>query len=167
MMHYPLFLVLTDQPVTVIGAGKVATRKIRSLVAAGARVTVISPAATPAIRRMKQVRWVRRAYRRGDLRGARLVVAATDDPVVNEKICAEAKRRNMLANCIVPPEAGNFIVPSVVRHGGITLAISTGGASPAFAKKLRQDLERFLGEGYPRLLKRMAKARQRANPDYS
>ena len=164
-MRYPLFLDLTDQPVVVIGAGKVATRKIRSLTAAGASVTVISPAATAAIRQMKRVRWLRRQYRAGDLRGARLVVAATDDAAVNCRVCAEAHRRKLLVNCITPPAAGNFIVPSVVRRGGITLAISTGGASPAFAKKLRQEVEGVLGRGYVRALKAMAanrKGRSRA-----
>lgn len=163
-MYYPMFLDLRDQPVIVIGAGKVATRKIRTLLAAGARVTVISPAATAAIRqlagRRRTVRWLRRCYRRGDLAGARLVVAATDDLAVNERICAEARRRRQLVNCVAPPSAGNFIVPALARRGGITLAISTGGASPAFAKKLRRDLERFLGAAYPALLRRMSAARR-------
>jgi len=162
-MHYPLFLDLTDQPVVVVGAGNVATRKVRTLLGAGARVTIISPKANTVLRpliRRKRVRWIRRTYRRGDLRGAQLVVAATNGPAVNELVCAEAKRRRLLVNCITPPSAGNFIVPSQVRRGGITVAISTGGASPAFAKRLRRDLERFLSDGYPALLKKMAKNRR-------
>lgn len=143
-MRYPLFLDLTDQPVVVVGAGQVATRKIRSLRAAGATVTVIAPVATPALRRLKTVRWLRRQYQPGDLRGARLVVAATDDLVVNRQVCAEAQRRRQLVNCAAPPAAGNFIVPAVVRHGAFTIAISTGGASPAAAKALRQKLKRSL-----------------------
>lgn len=139
-----------------------ATRKVRTLLAAGARVTVISPAATAAIREMKDVRWRPRRYAAGDLRGARLVVAATDDQAVNRRVCAEAKRRRLLVNCIAPPEAGNFIVPALVRRGGIALAISTGGASPAFAKRLRQDLERFLGRGYVARLKAMAIQRRQS-----
>jgi precorrin-2 dehydrogenase / sirohydrochlorin ferrochelatase len=162
-MRYPLFLDLESEPVTVIGGGKVAARKVRTLLSAGANVTVVSPVVTSAIQKIKQVRCVKRKYKTGDLRGARLVIAATDDLLVNKKVCTEAKRRKVPVNCVAPPSAGNFIVPSVVRHGGITLAISTGGASPAFAKKLRQDLERFLREGYPALLKRMAKTRQRAD----
>lgn len=161
-MHYPLFLDLKDQPATVIGAGKVATRKIRSLLAAGASVTVISPEAAAAVRKLSdagKLRWLRRGYRRGDLRGARLAVAATNDVAVNERVCREAKTRRLLVNCIAPPAAGNFIVPSVIRKGGITLAISTGGASPAFVKRLRLDIERFLAAGYPALLKQMAASR--------
>lgn len=167
-MHYPLFLDLADQPVVAIGAGNVATRKIQTLLAAGACVTVISPKANAEIRQLaltKRVRWIRRSYRRGDLRGARLVIAATDNPAVNERVCAEAKRRKLLVNCVAPPSAGNFIVPAQVQRGGITLAISTGGASPAFAKRLRRDLERFLSDGYPALLKKMvAKRRKRNGP---
>ncbi|HVM62973.1 MAG TPA: bifunctional precorrin-2 dehydrogenase/sirohydrochlorin ferrochelatase [Verrucomicrobiae bacterium] len=162
-MHYPLFLDLSGQPVAVVGAGNVATRKIRTLLATNARVTVISPAAGAAIRRLvreKRVRWLRRPYRRGDLARARLAIAATDDLLVNRAVCAEANRRKILVNCIAPPSAGNFIVPSQVRRGGITLAISTGGASPAFAKRLRRDLERFLGDRYPRLLRMMSAARR-------
>ena len=162
-MRYPLFLDLGSQPVVVIGAGSVAARKTRTLLAAGAVVTVISPVASAMIRRLartKHIRWVRRRYRRGDLRGALLVIAATDDLMVNVLVCAEAKRRKLLVNCIAPPAAGTFIVPSQVRRGGITLAISTGGTSPAFAKRLRRDLERFLGHEYPQLLKEMGAARR-------
>ena len=162
-MHYPLFLDLANQPVVVIGAGSVAARKVRSLLAAKARVTVISPEAKATIRqlvRSKRIRWVRRPYRQGDLRGASLAIAATSDLAINESVCTEAKRRRVLVNCIAPPSAGNFIVPSHVRRGGISLAISTGGASPAFAKRLRRDLERFLGHGYPGLLRRMSAARR-------
>jgi precorrin-2 dehydrogenase/sirohydrochlorin ferrochelatase len=162
-MRYPLFLDLTEQPVVVVGAGRVATRKVRTLLAAKACVTVISPLATAAIRRLaqeKRMQWLRRRYRRGDLRGVQLAIAATDNPAVNQLVCAEAKRRKLLVNCIAPPVAGNFIVPSQVRRGGITLAISTGGASPALAKQLRRDLERFLSDGYPELLRRMTAARR-------
>src|ERR1035438_4431936 len=110
-MLYPLFLDLTNQSAVVIGGGRVATRKIRTLLRAEATVTVISPQATASIRQLaqtKRIRWVRRPYRRGDLRGARLVIAATDNPTVNQTVCVEARRRNLLVNCIVPPSAGNF-----------------------------------------------------------
>ena len=143
-MRYPLFLELTGQTAIVIGAGPVATRKVRTLLTAGASVTVIAPVATPALRRLKKVRWLRRRYQSGDLRGARLVVAATDDLAVNQQVCTEAHRRRQLVNCAAPPAAGNCIVPALVRHGAVTIAISTGGASPVMAKALRQKLERIL-----------------------
>jgi precorrin-2 dehydrogenase/sirohydrochlorin ferrochelatase len=171
-MRYPLFLDLTDQPVTVIGAGQVATRKIKTLLKAGAQITVISPVGAALLPRLLRqnrdkkgaptgkIRWIRRPYRRGDLAGARLVIAATDSLPVNEAVCREAKRRRQLVNCIAPPAAGNFIVPALIHRGGITLAISTGGTSPAFAKQLRRDLERFLDAGYARLLKKMSAQRK-------
>ena len=125
---------------------------------------VISPKATlHPIRQLaetKRLSWMRRRYRAGDLRGARLVIAATDDLAVNQAICAEAKRLKLLVNCVAPPAAGNFIMPSLLTRGGITLAISTNGASPAFAKRLRRDLEHFLGDEYPQLLKAMSLARR-------
>ena len=163
-MRYPLFLDLAKQKVVVVGGGRVATRKIRALLAATAAVTVISPEATAAIRQWsqtKRVRWVRRPYRAGDLRRACLVVAATDRDEINRRVCAEARRRRLLANSATLPSAGNFIVPSVIYRGGITIAISTGGASPAFAKRLRHDLERLFRRGYPALLKQMAAMRKR------
>ena len=149
-MRYPLFLDLTGQSVVVIGAGKVAARKIRSLLKAGARVRVISPKAP---RLPKSVRWIRRAYQRGDLAGAVLVVAATNDLRVNEQVCREAKQRRQLVNCVAPPAAGNFIVPALAKRGRIAIAISTGGASPALAKHVRQELEQFLRRRYPRSAK--------------
>lgn len=175
-MRYPLFLELTGEPVVVIGAGHVATRKIQTLLKAGAKITVISPVATKFIQEQASrpsganqqtggapvplIRWLRRAYRNGDLAGARLVIAATDNLAVNQAVCREAKRRRQLVNCIAPPSAGTFIVPALVRRGGITLAISTGGASPAFAKLLRRDLERFLTASYARRLKTMSRQRK-------
>jgi siroheme synthase-like protein len=150
-MRYPLFLDLKDQPVVVIGAGRVATRKVRTLLTAGAEVTVIAPRATPAVRGLasaKRIHWLRRGYRAGDLRAARLVIAATDDKELNRRICADAKRRRLLVNCVAPPAAGNFIVPAVVRTGGLTIAISTGGVNPSLAKRLRQELEVYLRDRY-------------------
>ena len=163
-MRYPLFLNLTKQKVVVVGGGQVATRKIRALRAAAAAVTVISPEATAAIRQQaqaKRIRWIRRPYRASDLRRACLVVAATDRDEINRRVCAEARRHKLLVNSAAPPSTGNFIVPSVIHRGGITIAISTGGASPAFAKRLRRDLERLFRRGYPALLKKMAGMRKR------
>jgi precorrin-2 dehydrogenase / sirohydrochlorin ferrochelatase len=168
-MRYPLFLDLQCQPVVVVGAGKVASRKIRSLLAAGASVTVIAPVGATFLSRFspagrgrnaaptKSLRWLRRPYRRGDLRGAVLVVAATDDFAVNRQVCAEAKRRRQLVNCITEPAAGNFIVPAVARRRGLTVAISTGGTAPALAKRVRRELEQFLDRRYP--------ARRKAAPN--
>ncbi|MDW8344491.1 MAG: bifunctional precorrin-2 dehydrogenase/sirohydrochlorin ferrochelatase [Verrucomicrobiae bacterium] len=146
---YPLFLDLRGKPVVVVGGGAVATRKVRALVQAGARVTVISPEITGALKRRRGLRWFARAYRRGDLRGAVLVVAATNNLAVNRAVCAEGKQRGLLVNCAAPPEAGNFIVPAVARRAGVTVAVSTSGVSPARAKALRRALEAWLRRRYP------------------
>ncbi len=167
-MRYPLFLELNGEKAVVVGGGKVATRKVRLLLKAGAALTVVSPVASPSIRRWAdrgEVCWKARRYRQGDLRGARLAVAATDDLTLNERIAAAARRERILVNCIAPPAAGDFIVPASIERGGMTLAISTDGASPALAKRLRLDLERFLDAQYPDLGCRLAKlAKKRRAP---
>jgi precorrin-2 dehydrogenase/sirohydrochlorin ferrochelatase len=167
-MRYPLFLDLAGQKVIVIGAGRVAERKIRLLLAAKARITVVAPRATTAIRKLsrnKRVRWLRRAYCAGDLRTARLVVAATNDEKRNEQVCSEAKRRRLPVNCAAPPESGNFIVPSVVRRGNLIIAISTGGSSPALAKQIRRELEQYLHDGYAQAAVKMAAIRKAVSKD--
>jgi precorrin-2 dehydrogenase/sirohydrochlorin ferrochelatase len=124
---------------------------------------MISPEATTALRRFartRKIRWMRRRFRAGDLRGARLVIAATDDETLNQRVCTEAKRRRLLVNCVAPPDAGNFIVPSVVRRGNLTVAISTGGASPALAKLVRRELEQTLSGRYAEAAAKMAKLRK-------
>ena len=138
-MRYPLFLNLADQPVVVIGAGHVASRKIRTLLVADANVTIISPEAGAVIRRLartKRIRWVRRRYRRGDLRGSRLAIAATDDPAVNQLVCTEAKRRRVPVNCIAPPSAGNFIVPVSDGTATIDVTAKTGQTYRRVVSKL-------------------------------
>ncbi len=163
MSHYPLFLDISDQNAVVVGAGRVATRKIRSLLAAGATVTVVSPRAAGAIERLSRdhrIRWIRRRYRAADLHGARLVIAATDDEQVNQRVCAEANRRKLLVNCAAPPEAGNFIVPALVRKGRLMIAVSTGGASPALAKHLRRQLEEIISDSYSEVASKMEKVRK-------
>jgi precorrin-2 dehydrogenase/sirohydrochlorin ferrochelatase len=164
-MHYPIYLNLAGQRALVVGAGRVATRKVKSLLAAKADVVVVSPHATPAICACAQrdrLHWRQRCYRKGDLRGCRIVIVATDDTSLNERICRQARRAGLLVNCAAPPSAGNFIVPSVVRKNGITLAISTGGVSPALARQLRRELEQFLGDEYAGLVRSLGKLRRDA-----
>lgn len=168
-MRYPLFLDLTAQPVTVIGGGQVATRKIRTLLKARADVTIISPTASSPIARLAtagKVTWIRRPYRRGDLSRARLVIAATDDIDLNRRVCADAKRHQLLVNCVAPPDAGNFIVPASIQRNGLTLAISTSGASPAIAKQVRRDLEQFLRAEYAGVARRLRKSKA-TRPTYA
>ena len=142
--YFPAFLDLTDRPCLVVGGGSVAERKVLSLRATGAAVRVISPALTPALQELAarfEIAWESRAYRPGDTEGAWLVIAATDDPAVNQVVADEAKSRQLLVNRVDSAAGSTFIVPAVVRRGPLTLAVSTGGRSPALAKRVRQELE--------------------------
>ena len=139
--YYPAYLNITGRRTVVIGGGEVAERKTVQLVASGANVTLVSPDATPELERLAsegRVRWIRRAYAPGDLAGAWLAIAATDDPDLHRSIHAEAEREKTLLNVVDVTELCGFIAPSIVQRGPVTMAISTGGASPALARKLRE-----------------------------
>jgi precorrin-2 dehydrogenase/sirohydrochlorin ferrochelatase len=160
--YYPLFLDLRGKPCVVVGGGKVAERKAVSLLAAGARLTVVSPALTPRLREEKdkgRLRHVERAFRPGDLKGAFLVIAATDDEKVNRAV---AGRKDLLVNVVDRPEHCNFIVPSSVRRGPLTVAISTSGTSPAMARAIREDMEETYGREFGLYLRRLGRLRERA-----
>lgn len=153
--YYPAFLDLRDKPVVVVGGGLVAERKVVQLVAAGAAVTVISPAVTDPLRALAagaDIRVVDRAYQPGDVLGARLAIAATDDLQVNRTVANEARAAGIMVNAVDDVEFCDFIAPAVVEQGDITLAISTGGKSPAMARFLRRQLEAFLTEEFAALL---------------
>ena len=139
--YYPAYLDLAGRRAVVIGGGDVAERKIAQLLASGADVTLVSPGATPEVARLAAdgaVRWIRRAYTPGDLAGAWIAVAATDDEAVNRAVHAEAERERTLLNVVDRTELCGFIAPSIVERGPVTFAISTAGASPALARKLRE-----------------------------
>src|SRR5436305_12516106 len=129
MRHYPVFLDLQDRPVLVVGAGKVALRKTKGLLDAGARVTVVAPESLPEFDHLP-LRLVRRRFRAGDLEGALLVFAATDDRRVNHRIRLAAQSRGVLANIADSAADCDFIVPARVQRGDVQIAISTGGKSP-------------------------------------
>lgn len=142
--YYPAYLDVAGRPCTVIGGGNVAERKVRELAGAGARVTLVSPTATPFLAeqaRHGEVRWVERAYVPGDLAGAFLAVAATDDGAVNGEVRAEATTARVLLNVVDAPALCDFIAPAVVERGAVTVAISTAGKSPALARKLREAMD--------------------------
>ena len=139
--YYPAYLNITGRRTVVIGGGEVAERKVAQLVASGADVTLVSPDATPELERLaseRRVRWIRRPYAPGDLAGAWLAIAATDDTDLHRSIHAEAEREKTLLNVVDVTELCGFIAPSIVQRGPVTVAISTGGASPALARKLRE-----------------------------
>lgn len=149
MGYYPAFIDLTEKPVVVIGGGPVAQRKVEGLLDAGARVTVVSPGLTPALQALREaarIRHIPREYREGDVAGYRLCMVATDDGAVNSRVAAEARRRRVLVNAADDVPNCDFILPGVVRRGELVLAASTGGASPALARRLREILEQAFPE---------------------
>ncbi len=162
MRYYPVFLDLKDKRAVVVGGGKVAERKISGLLRAGAAVTVISPSLTSGLQKTlsrKKITYRGRPYRRGDLKGAFLVVAATDSPETNRRVSKDAPG---LVNVVDVPSECNFIAPSVVRRGPLLLAISTSGTSPAFARTLRRELEKEYGPEFTEYLGFVKKVRAKA-----
>ena len=141
--YYPVYLNLAGKRCVIIGGGVIAQGKIGGLLQAGCRITVISPEVTPGIRQAAQrgdIAWLERTYQPGDLEGAFIGVAATNVWHVNREIYEEAERLGVLLNVVDDPDLCSFIAPSVVKREPVTLAISTGGASPALARKLRETL---------------------------
>jgi len=145
---YSISLSLEDVPCLVVGGGTVALRKIESLIASGAKVKVVSPQALPEIEALEEVEIIRRAFRSEDLHGRFLVISATDDRSVNEEVALAAKKRSMLVNVVDVPDLCNFYVNAQVLRGDLAISVSTGGASPALAKRIRKELERQYGEEY-------------------
>ncbi|MCC6860204.1 MAG: bifunctional precorrin-2 dehydrogenase/sirohydrochlorin ferrochelatase [Bryobacterales bacterium] len=143
MAYYPLFLDLRERPVLVAGAGKVALRKTRGLLEAGARVTVVAPAWAPEFEKLP-VRLLRRRFRKSDLEGALLAFAATGDRRVNRALALEAKRRGILVNVADSAPECDFLVPARIRKDNLQIAISTGGTEPRIAAALRRKIEERL-----------------------
>jgi precorrin-2 dehydrogenase/sirohydrochlorin ferrochelatase len=161
---YPMLVDLTGKRCLVVGGGAVAERKVALLVESGAGVEVISPKATARLEWLassRRIRLRRRPVRASDLLGAFLVVVATDDPKVNREVGGRVKRAGGLVNVADDPAACSFLVPSVVRRGDLTVAISTGGGSPALAKKLRQRLEQIIGPEYEAFVTALRLLRER------
>jgi precorrin-2 dehydrogenase/sirohydrochlorin ferrochelatase len=155
MKYYPISLTaLETRQTVVVGGGRVAARKVDSLLQASANITVISPQAIPHLQQLQtdgQITLINRPYQPGDLCEAFLVIAATNNPGINHQVLQEARQCGCLINMVDDPAAGNFIVPAVVQRGPITLTISTGGGSPALARWLREQLEDFVGPEYGEL----------------
>jgi siroheme synthase-like protein len=155
MKTYPVNLVLENQRVVLVGAGKEIARKLPDLLETGARVRVIAPAAHETIRRFAaegKIEWLDRRYQPGDLTGAFLVIAATGDPNVHDAIWAEGSANGQLVNVMDVIPQCNFHAVSVLRQGQLTIAIGTGGAAPALAATLRQRFEKGFGPEYAEFL---------------
>ena len=148
MNYYPAFINLHGKKAVVVGGGRIAERKVLTLLKSGADVTVISPVLSPRLLKEKEARSIKhlaRRYRKGDLKDSFLVIAATDSPEVNTRIAGEAP---CLLNVVDVPGECNFIAPSIVERGQLVFAISTGGASPAFAKAVRREIEKLYGKSF-------------------
>lgn len=163
MAYFPAFLELAGRRCLVVGGGVVAERRVESLVAAGAAVTVVSPALTPRLAGLAaegRLAHLARDYRDGDLTGAALAFAATDAGDVNAAVAAEGRRRGVWVNAADDPAHCDFILPALVRRGELTVAVSTGGTSPALARAVREELERYLTTEYVTLAEIAAEARR-------
>lgn len=149
MKYFPLFLDINHRDCLVIGGGLVASRKISSLLKSGAKVTLISPKVTVKIQDLadtKKIILLLREYQNEDICNAFLVVAATNDADINTSIATQANKSNTLVNVADNPDLGSFIFPSVVDRNPVTVAISTGGASPVFSRQLRMRLDTMIPE---------------------
>ena len=168
MRYYPIFVDLSGQACLVVGGGSVAERKVTSLLNADGQVTVISPTLTTQLRSWateRRITTFERAYQPGDMSGFTLVFAATSDEILHQNLAAEAKQAGILLNVVDRPRLCSFIVPAVVSQGDLSLAISTGGASPALAKKIRRELAADFGPEYGLALQLLARIRERLSHD--
>lgn len=164
MNYYPIFLRVAGRPCAVIGGGIVAEQKTTSLLKAGARVTVISPRLTSrlsALASASEITHTQRPYARGDLTGVFLAYAATDDDGLHAQIAADAAAAGVLLNVVDRPQLCDFVMPSIMERGDLVIATSTGGASPAMAKRIRHELEAIFGPEYALALVLFRRLRER------
>ena len=161
--YYPVYIQLKEQPCVVIGGGKIAEGKVEGLLAVEAKVTVISPDLTPHLQdlvKQNRITYLSRTYQPGDLTGAFIVICATDQAGINHQVWQEASTNNQLVNVVDDTPRCNFIAPSILRKGDLTIAISTSGKAPALAVRLKERLQRELGPEYERFLELAGKLRE-------
>ena len=162
--YYPVYIDIQNRKCLVVGGGAVALRKVSGLLDCGAIVTVVSPEFHPDFQQIDQslpLRMIRRSYQTSDLDDKFLVIGATNDAALNRQVSADAHFRNILCNIADVPDACSFILPAVVRRGDLSIAVSTSGKSPAFAKHLRKQLEKQFGEEYTTFLGLMGAIREK------
>lgn len=167
MKYYPVFLDLSGRKAVIVGGGKVAERKVLALLNASADITVISPSLTGRLlkeRSHKTIRHIARGFEQNDLKGAFLVIAATDSSEINREV---ARKAPGLVNVVDVPQECNFIAPSVITRGDLTIAVSTGGVSPALAKTVRRELEKIYGPEISAYLKFLKGMRAKALAEIS
>ncbi|MDI6852227.1 MAG: bifunctional precorrin-2 dehydrogenase/sirohydrochlorin ferrochelatase [Deltaproteobacteria bacterium] len=174
MKVYPVFALIEDRACLVVGGGAVGERKVRDLLEAGARVSVVSRELTPYLAELADqgaIRYLGKDFTPEHLEGMVLAVGATDDPEVNVRVSAAARERGIWVNIADAPDLCTFIVPAQIKRGPLTVAISTGGASPALARRLREELEELFGPEYGpyvdllRMVREKILASRRGHPD--
>jgi precorrin-2 dehydrogenase/sirohydrochlorin ferrochelatase len=158
--QYPVLLTVAGRRCLVVGGGAVALRRAEGLAGAGARVRVVAPRVLAPLRELAGVTVEERAYRRGEAAGHWLVVAATDDPVVNQTVSDDGEAAGVWVNRADDAAAGSFTVPAVARRGPVTVAVSTGGRSPALAAWLRRHVEEQFGPEHVTLLDLVSERRR-------
>ena len=163
MNLFPMFLKLEGRNCLVVGGGQVGTQKIAGLLEAGAKVTVIDPSPTVAVREFfgNRVVWHERKYFPGDLNGVYLVIAATSNVDLNQRIYREAQSRGILANVVDVPELCDFYYPAVVRRGALVVAVSSQGESPHLAQRVRDEIAKLLPEELDEAVKHIGDERRR------
>jgi siroheme synthase-like protein len=165
MLETPFYIAclrLSGRRCVVIGGGEVGLEKVEGLLACDADVTLVAPAAQPELVQLAlegSIRWERREYRSEDLEGALIAIAATSDTDTNIRVFEDAEQRAMLVNVVDVPPLCNFILPAIVRTGPLAIAISTAGASPALAKRMKREISEQFGEPYAMLAVLLNEAR--------
>ena len=163
MGYYPIFLNVAERRCVVIGGGAIAERKVEGLLAAGASVAVISAGLSEGLEeraRGGEIAVARRRYRRGDLTGASLAFVAVDDARVSAAVAREGRRAGVWVNAADDPARCDFILPAVIRRGALVVAVSTGGASPALTRAIREELEVYFTADYAALAEIVAEVRR-------
>jgi len=161
--YYPVYLDLNEKKCLVIGGGKVAERKVKSLLDCGARIFVVSPVLSAWLEqsaREGKVTAIMRNYTITDLDNAFLVIGATDNHLINDKVAQECSKRNILVNIVDQTAKCNFIVPAVIRQGSLSISVSTDGKSPMLARRIREELEQFFGPEYQEFLDLLGNVRK-------
>jgi precorrin-2 dehydrogenase/sirohydrochlorin ferrochelatase len=157
MLETPFYIAclrLTGRRCVVVGGGEIGLEKVEGLLACDGDVTLVAPDAIPELAALADegsIFWERRAYETGDLDGALIAIAATNDTDINIRVFDDAERRAMLVNVVDVPPLCNFILPAIVRTGPLAVAISTAGASPALAKRMKREIGELFGEPYATL----------------
>ena len=159
--YYPILLNIQDKKCLVVGGGNVAWRKVCSLKEAGARVTVVSPEFCPEMGKETGIERIQQKYEEGFLHEVLVVIASTDDEEVNKKVYYDAVKRGILVNVVDRPEFCSFIVPATISRGDLNISISTGGASPALARNIRENLEKQFGDEYGEFAKLLSETRRK------